>query len=137
MTEQESKNLPGSDDEWRERLDDEAYDILRGCGTEPAFSGKYVTVDEEGIFRCAGCNSPLFSTETKFKSGTGWPSFWEAIDDERVSTRPDYSHGMERVEVLCSTCEGHLGHVFDDGPEPTGKRYCINSAALDFEPSGE
>ncbi|MFD1598261.1 peptide-methionine (R)-S-oxide reductase MsrB [Halobellus rarus] len=124
--------LPTSDSEWRERLTDEEYEILRERGTEPKFSGEYLDVHEDGTFRCAGCGAPIFDSETKFDSGSGWPSFFDA-DEEAVETRTDTRHGMRRVEVLCRNCGGHLGHVFDDGPEPTGKRYCINSAALDFD----
>jgi len=124
--------LPTSDSEWRERLSEEEYEILRERGTEPKFSGEYLDVHEDGTFRCAGCGAPLFDSETKFDSGSGWPSFSDA-DEEAVETQTDTRHGMRRVEVLCRNCGGHLGHVFDDGPEPTGKRYCINSAALDFD----
>lgn len=125
-------DLPKSDDEWREELDDEEYRILREAGTEPAFSGEYVDHKDDGSFVCAGCGVELFDSETKFDSGCGWPSFYDT-DSDRVETRRDTSHGMRRTEVLCAECGGHLGHVFEDGPEPTGKRYCINSAALDFD----
>lgn len=122
-----------SDEEWREILDDEAYQITRQGGTEPPFSGEYVDHDEDGIYRCVACGAELFDSNTKYKSGSGWPSFWEAIDEERIATRPDHSAGMARTEILCGRCGAHLGHVFDDGPEPTGKRYCVNSAALNFD----
>lgn len=124
--------LPDDEAEWRERLGDEEYRILREAGTEPAFSGDYVDHDGDGTYACAGCGTTLFDSDTKFKSGSGWPSFFD-VDPDRVETRLDTSHGMRRTEVLCATCGGHLGHVFDDGPDPTGKRYCINSAALEFE----
>ncbi|MFB6161713.1 MAG: peptide-methionine (R)-S-oxide reductase MsrB [Haloferacaceae archaeon] len=123
-----------SDEEWRERLTDEEYEILRERGTEPKFSGDLLDATGDGTFACAGCGTPLFDAGTKFDSGTGWPSFADAIE-ENVETEVDTRHGMRRVEVLCATCGGHLGHVFEDGPEPTGKRYCINSAALDFDPA--
>jgi len=129
-----TEDLPETDEEWRERLTDEEYRILREAGTEPKFSGEYVDTAEDGTYVCAGCGTELFDSETKFKSSTGWPSFWDPADDDNVETRPDTSHGMRRTEVVCATCGGHLGHVFDDGPDPTGKRYCINSAALDFDP---
>ena len=129
----ESEAIPDSDAEWRERLTDEEYEILRERGTEPRFSGEYLDVDDEGTFRCAGCGADLFDSDTKFGSGTGWPSFFDT-EEGSVETETDTRHGMSRVEVTCATCGGHLGHVFDDGPEPTGKRYCINSAALDFDP---
>lgn len=126
-----------SDAEWREVLTEEEYHILRERGTEPKFSGEYLDVDDDGIFRCAGCGAPLFETAAQFDSGHGWPSFTAVVEDGNVETKLDTRHGMERTEVLCAECGGHLGHVFDDGPEPTGKRFCINSAALDFEPGEE
>jgi len=132
MTEQEQ--LPESDAEWRERLTEAEYRILREGETEPRFSGDLLDVDDEGIFRCAGCGSPLFHSGEKFDSETGWPSFWDVYETGTVETRRDESHGMVRTEVVCGTCEGHLGHVFEDGPDPTGQRYCINSDALSFDP---
>lgn len=122
-----------SEDEWRKRLDPEQYRILRQKGTERAFTGKYWDTKEAGVYKCAGCGAELFSSGTKFDSGCGWPSFYKPEKDEAVEEKPDYSHFMIRTEVLCSRCGGHLGHVFDDGPNPTGLRYCINSASLDFE----
>ncbi|ELY82330.1 peptide-methionine (R)-S-oxide reductase MsrB [Natrinema gari] len=128
----ESDHVPTSDEEWRERLSDEEYRILREAGTETPFSGEYVDHKADGSYACAGCGAELFDSETKFDSGCGWPSFYDA-DDDRIETRTDTSHGMRRTEVICANCGGHLGHVFEDGPEPTGKRYCINSVALEFD----
>ncbi|MFB6156643.1 MAG: peptide-methionine (R)-S-oxide reductase MsrB [Haloferacaceae archaeon] len=122
-----------SEEEWRERLTEEEYEILRERGTEPKFSGDYLDQKADGTYACAGCGAPLFDSDTKFDSGSGWPSFYDAIEGS-VETEVDTRHGMRRVEVLCATCGGHLGHVFEDGPDPTGERYCINSVALDFEP---
>ncbi|QIB75770.1 peptide-methionine (R)-S-oxide reductase MsrB [Halogeometricum borinquense] len=133
MSERRSEDVPTTDEEWRERLSEEEYHILRERGTEPRFSGDHVDRDEDGAYLCTGCGAELFDAETKFDSGCGWPSFFAAHDDA-IETETDTRHGMRRIEVLCKNCGGHLGHVFDDGPEPTGKRYCINSVALEFDP---
>ncbi len=125
--------LRKSDHEWREQLTPEQYRILREAGTEPPFSGKYVHIKDDGIYRCAACGAELFSSTTKFDSGTGWPSFTEPADTANVELLDDFSHGMHRTEVRCRRCGSHLGHVFADGPAPTGQRYCINSVALDFD----
>lgn len=123
-----------SDNEWRERLSPEQYQVLRKGGTERAFTGRYNKNDQDGEYRCAGCGEPLFLSDTKYDSGSGWPSFTAPADPDSVAEVLDDSHGMRRVEVRCAKCEGHLGHVFPDGPGPDGLRYCINSASLDFKP---
>lgn len=124
---------PNDESDWQAKLTPEQYRVLREKGTEPAFAGKYVDSKENGVYACAGCGQDLFQSDTKFDSGTGWPSFFVPVSPEAVTENKDTSHGMTRTEIVCSKCEGHLGHVFPDGPKPTGLRYCLNSVSLELK----
>ena len=132
-----TENEPTTEEEWKKKLTDDQFNVLRLKGTERPFTGKYWNNKEKGVYYCAGCGTPLFDSKSKFKSSSGWPSFTTPISNSNVDEEQDNSFYMRRTEVLCSKCGGHLGHVFDDGPKPTGMRYCINSISLDFKPKNK
>jgi peptide-methionine (R)-S-oxide reductase len=132
-----TERVERSDEEWRAELDPDRYAVLRRGATEPSWSGELNLVHEAGVFRCGACGAELFRSDAKFDSGSGWPSFFEPATEDAVELEEDLSHGMRRIEVRCAACDSHLGHVFPDGPQPTGQRYCINSLALDFDPADE
>lgn len=124
-----------TEDEWKVKLDPTQFAVLRQGATEPAFTGKYWNEKRPGVYTCAGCGTELFSSDTKYESGSGWPSFFTPLAEDRIVEKTDASHGMVRTEIVCATCGGHLGHVFPDGPQPTGLRYCVNSASLELDPT--
>ncbi len=134
MPETPHDQLPKNEEDWRQRLTPEQFEVTRRAGTEPAFTGEYWDCHDDGTYACVCCEAPLFSSETKFDSGTGWPSFFQALGDDAVEEQVDHSHGMTRTEARCRNCGAHLGHVFPDGPRPTGSRYCMNSASLRLDP---
>jgi len=132
-----SQKIEKTEDEWKGVLTPEQFHVLRKKGTERAFTGEYWNHKEQGVYRCAGCGAELFNSSTKFDSHCGWPSFYDSIDRSKIREIEDFSHGMHRVEVVCAACDGHLGHIFPDGPKPTGVRYCINSLSIKFDPEKE
>jgi peptide-methionine (R)-S-oxide reductase len=133
MPERITEKINKTDEEWRKELTPEQYHVMREAGTEPAFTGRYYKTKEPGTYVCAACGQELFSSETKYESGTGWPSFYKPVEEGAVEEHSDDAYGMRRTEIRCAKCEAHLGHVFPDGPRPTGMRYCMNSAALDLK----